>query len=112
MVEVLECQVENHEVYPGRGGWEALAHVQWQHEEIGLRAQHQWEGAQAILGSRWGQQDLTGMATAGKERRIYSWTGFSTPWGQASEVTMGQWEAFYCADSDQNETHLSGLVRG
>lgn len=53
-VEVLECQVENHEVYPGRGGWEVLAHVQWQHEEIGLRAQHQWEGAQAILGSRWG----------------------------------------------------------
>ena len=50
MVEALECQVENHEVYPGRGGWEALAHVQWQHEEIGLRVQHQWEGAKAILG--------------------------------------------------------------
>ena len=42
---------------------------------------------------------------------MYSWTGFSTPWGQVSEVTMGQWEAFYCADGDQNETHLSGLVR-
>ena len=51
-----------------------------------------------------GQRDLTGMATAGKERGIFSWTGFSTPWGQASEVTMGQWEAFYCADGDQNET--------
>ena len=31
-----------------------LAHVQWQHEEIGLRAQHQWEGAQPVLGLRVG----------------------------------------------------------
>lgn len=52
MVEAIisECQAENHEVYPGGGGWETLAHVQWQHEEIGLRAQHQREGAQATLG--------------------------------------------------------------
>ena len=42
MVEALECQVENHEVYPGRGGWEALAHVQWQHEEIGLMKVGGW----------------------------------------------------------------------
>lgn len=68
-------------------------------------------GRRLLWGSRWMPRGLAGVAAAGKERRKYIETGVLHPQGQVREVTVGQMQAFYCTDGDENETCFSGLLR-